>query len=65
MFAKIDTDLGPLSALVNNAGVLGRTLLADVTMLDIQQTLNTNVVGPILCSREAVKRMSTAMGGAG
>ncbi|WP_224386947.1 SDR family oxidoreductase [Pseudonocardia sp. ICBG1293] len=66
MFADVDDRLGPLSALVNNAGVLeggGRVERIDGARL--RRVLDANVVGPFLCSREAVRRMSTAHGGGG
>jgi len=66
MFAEVDDLLGPVSALVNNAGVLeggGRVERIDERRL--RRVLDANVVGPFLCSREAVRRMSTAHGGDG
>lgn len=66
MFAEVDDRLGPIRALVNNAGVLeggGRVERIDGARL--RRVLDANVVGPFLCSREAVRRMSTAHGGAG
>ena len=66
MFTQVDDALGPLSALVNNAGVLeggGRVERIDERRL--RRVLDANVVGPFLCSREAVRRMSTAHGGDG
>lgn len=58
--------LGPVSALVNSAGIVGpygRLDAADVPGL--RRTLDINVMGTILCCREAVKRMSTHFGGSG
>ena len=66
MFETVDRELGRLDALVNNAGVNGRRARVDeLTADEITALLNTNVLGPILCSREAVKRMSMNHGGAG
>lgn len=65
MFAAAD-DLGVLSGLVNNAGVLfaiGR--LEDFDAARIERTMAVNVTGSMLCAREAVRRMSTTRGGAG
>ncbi len=59
-------ELGPLRALVNNAGLLfpiGR--LEDFTAERIARTLAVNVTASMLCAREAVRRMSTERGGAG
>ena len=66
MFDIMDEKLGSINALVNNAGILGdRNLLPDISIDEIERMLGSNVIGPILCSREAVKRMSTATGGKG
>jgi NAD(P)-dependent dehydrogenase (short-subunit alcohol dehydrogenase family) len=59
-------DLGPLTALVNNAGVVGPLgRLEDFDAERISRTVAVNVTGSILCAREAVRRMSTARGGGG
>ncbi len=66
LFGEVDAALGPLTALVNNAGILARQ--ARVEHLDadrISRILATNVTGCLLCCREAVRRMSTHRGGAG
>jgi NAD(P)-dependent dehydrogenase (short-subunit alcohol dehydrogenase family) len=66
LFETCDRELGRLRALVNNAGILERQ--ARVEQMDaarIARVLATNVIGPFLCAREAVTRMSTARGGAG
>jgi NAD(P)-dependent dehydrogenase (short-subunit alcohol dehydrogenase family) len=58
--------LGPLTALVNNAGVTG-----DVTRVDaldaamLERVLRVNVWAPFICAREAIRRMSTRHGGRG
>jgi NAD(P)-dependent dehydrogenase (short-subunit alcohol dehydrogenase family) len=57
---------GPLWGLVNNAGVLERQgTLLEMDAARIARVLATNVVGPMLCAREAVRRMSTQLGGGG
>jgi NAD(P)-dependent dehydrogenase (short-subunit alcohol dehydrogenase family) len=66
MFERIDLEFGPLDALVNNAGITGRVgRLADYDAATIRRILDVNVVGTMLCSQEAVKRMSTKNGGSG
>jgi NAD(P)-dependent dehydrogenase (short-subunit alcohol dehydrogenase family) len=58
--------LGPVTALVNNAGITGRSSkFNELTADDIEKVLRLNVTGTFLCAREAVKRMSTALGGRG
>ena len=66
MFATVDTQLGRLNALVNNAGVVD--VAARVDAMDVQRwrrMFEINVIGSMLCAREAVRRMSTRHGGAG
>jgi NAD(P)-dependent dehydrogenase (short-subunit alcohol dehydrogenase family) len=66
MFETVDRDLGILDALVNNASVLGHKGRVDeLDEANIMSVLRTNVLGPVLCSREAVRRMSTRYGGKG
>jgi NAD(P)-dependent dehydrogenase (short-subunit alcohol dehydrogenase family) len=66
MFARVDAELGPLVALVNNTGVLEtQTRVEGLTGERLDRILATNVKGPFLCAREAVKRMSTRRGGTG
>lgn len=58
--------LGPLVGLINNAGVVSLSGRVETYTADrLHRLLNINVVGTILCSREAVKRMSTKHGGKG
>ena len=66
LFAQIDERLGTIHALVNNAGVLlPQSRVEDLTAERINFILTTNVTGYFLCSREAIKRMSTRHGGRG
>jgi len=58
--------LGPLAGLVNNAGmVASQARVEAMEAARVRQMLAVNVVGPFLCAREAVRRMSTRHGGAG
>lgn len=66
LFETVDRKLGPLAALVNNAGILETQ--ARVEHMDaarLARILATNVIGCFLCAREAVRRMSTKHSGAG
>jgi NAD(P)-dependent dehydrogenase (short-subunit alcohol dehydrogenase family) len=66
LFETVDSELGPLSALVNNAGVLERqTRVEDIDAARLARVFATNVTGGFLCAREAVRRMSTGRAGGG
>ncbi len=66
MFEQVDRELGTLTALVNNAGILfPRSRVVDLDGERLATLLRVNVAGAFLCSREAVRRMSTRRGGAG
>jgi NAD(P)-dependent dehydrogenase (short-subunit alcohol dehydrogenase family) len=66
LFATCDAELGRLSGLVNNAGILETQMRVESMDADrVQRILATNVVGTLLCCREAVRRMSTRHGGVG
>ncbi len=66
MFKRIDAKLGPLAALVNNAGVVDTASRVDQVTTDrFRRLFDINVLGSFLCAREAVLRMSTRHGGAG
>jgi len=66
MFDAAQRLLGPVAALVNNAGILERQMrLEDMTLERFERVLAANLTGTFLCAREAVRRMSTRRGGAG
>jgi len=66
MFEKVDAKLGRLSALVNNAGVVDATARVDaMSMARFRRMFDINVLGSLVCAREAVRRMSTRHGGEG
>lgn len=66
LFSTVDEKLGAVSVLVNNAGMLKpQSKLVDMTADRINEVLINNVTSYFLCSREAVKRMSTSTGGSG
>ncbi|WP_166300606.1 MULTISPECIES: SDR family oxidoreductase [unclassified Bradyrhizobium] len=64
---KAADSFGTLGALVNNAGIVGKSgvRVDEMSAERIQQMMAVNVTGSILCAREAVKRMSTKHGGEG
>ncbi len=66
LFETVDDALGPLTALVNNAGILEHHMrFVDMTVDRFQRVFETNITGSFLCAREAVRRMSTRNGGRG
>lgn len=66
LFRTAEERLGPITALVNNAGILERqTTVAEMTEARIDRVLRVNVLSYFLCAREAVRRMSTQYGGRG
>lgn len=66
LFEDIDAQVGPVSALVNNAGIVGQQMRVDqMDGARLQRIFSTNIAGPFLCAREAVRRMSTRYGGTG
>jgi NAD(P)-dependent dehydrogenase (short-subunit alcohol dehydrogenase family) len=66
LFDAAQDRLGPITALVNNAGVLETQMRLDaMDAARIHRVFATNVVGAFICAREAVRRMSTRHGGAG
>jgi NAD(P)-dependent dehydrogenase (short-subunit alcohol dehydrogenase family) len=66
MFRSIDTALGRLGALVNNAGVVDiAARLEAMGVQRIRRMFEINVLGSLVCAREAVLRMSTRHGGSG
>lgn len=66
MFQAVDTQLGRIGALVNNAGVVDVTARVDEMSTErLRRMFDTNVIGSVVCAREAVRRMSTRHGGSG
>ena len=66
VFETCDRELGPLDALVNNAGILETQMRVErMDAARLQRILATNVTGSFICAREAVRRMSTKHGGNG
>tara|TARA_B100000029_G_scaffold338845_3_gene331025 strand:- start:918 stop:1676 length:759 start_codon:yes stop_codon:yes gene_type:complete len=66
LFATVDKALGPVTALVNNAGMVPqRRLVDELPASEVEITIATKVLGAILCSREALRRMLPRHGGSG
>ncbi len=66
LFIEAERRLGPITALVNNAGIVGPALRVDeVSAERLERMFRVNVIGSFIAAREAVKRMSTRHGGTG
>jgi NAD(P)-dependent dehydrogenase (short-subunit alcohol dehydrogenase family) len=66
MFEQVDSQLGRLDALVNNAGVVDAPSRVDgMSLARLRRMFDINILGSFLCAREAVRRMSTNSGGRG
>ncbi|KAA0020463.1 SDR family oxidoreductase [Salinicola corii] len=66
MFETVDRELGRVDVLVNNAGVVDQISRVDEMSFErVDRMMKINVVGPFICAREAIKRMSTQSGGKG
>jgi NAD(P)-dependent dehydrogenase (short-subunit alcohol dehydrogenase family) len=66
LFERVDAELGRVTALVNNAGILEKHMrVEEMDAGRLTRVLTANVVGSFLCAREAVKRMSARHGGPG
>jgi NAD(P)-dependent dehydrogenase (short-subunit alcohol dehydrogenase family) len=66
LFRELDRELGPVTALVNNAGILERQMRLDaMDAARLTRVFAVNVVGSFLCAREALRRMSSRHGGSG
>jgi NAD(P)-dependent dehydrogenase (short-subunit alcohol dehydrogenase family) len=66
MYETIDQQMGRITGLVNNAGVVDVTArLEDMSVARLKRMFDVNVIGSMVVAREAVRRMSTKHGGAG
>lgn len=66
LFDSTEHALGPVTALVNNAGIVASQMRVEaMETARLQRIFATNMIGTFLCAREAVRRMSTRRGGAG
>jgi len=66
LFAEVDRAYGRLDGLVNNAGIVDRAARVDEMSLErLERMMRINIIGSMLCAREAVRRMSPRHGGRG
>lgn len=66
LFEQTEAELGPISSLINNAGILHPIARLDTFSAErLREVVDVNVVGAMFCVREAVRRMSFDHGGAG
>jgi NAD(P)-dependent dehydrogenase (short-subunit alcohol dehydrogenase family) len=66
LFEAIDSKLGRLTALVNNAGILEQqSVFENISLARLKRVFRTNVEGSFLCAQQAIKRMSSRHGGEG
>lgn len=66
LFEAVDVELGRLTSLVNNAGILEQQCrLENITEQRLQRIFAANTLGAFICCREAIKRMSPKYGGSG
>jgi NAD(P)-dependent dehydrogenase (short-subunit alcohol dehydrogenase family) len=65
LFAAVDARFGRLDCLVNSAAISARTTVDELTQSGLEDILRCNVIGTMLCAREAARRMSTRSGGRG
>jgi NAD(P)-dependent dehydrogenase (short-subunit alcohol dehydrogenase family) len=66
LFAEADRQLGPVTALVNNAALMEPQMRLDqMDEARMRRMFSVNAIGPLLCAQQAVRRMSTRHGGTG
>lgn len=66
LFDQAERALGPVTALVNNAGTTGRiTRFEGLDLPTLRRVIDVNLIGTMLCAQEAVRRFSTGHGGKG
>ncbi|WP_111307468.1 gluconate 5-dehydrogenase [Confluentibacter sediminis] len=61
--AKIETEVGPIDILINNAGIIKRTPIVDMEVADFESVVKTDLVGPFIVSKHVAKNMMKRGGG--
>ncbi len=59
-FAAVEREVGPVDALINNAGIAVPGLLVDTDPDELAREVETNLLGPLLCTRRVIPSMSAA-----
>lgn len=66
LFETVDKELGLLTALVNNTGILDTQMRVEqMSATRLDRIFSVNITGSFICAREAIRRMSTRHGGSG
>lgn len=66
LFAVVDRELGPVTALVNNAGIAAvRHPVVEIKPAELRRVIDVNLVGTFLCIQQAIRRMAVSSGGRG
>lgn len=66
LFERVDLELGPVTGLVNNAGVNGGgTRVDEVELAGIRRVFEVNTLGAFTCAKHAIRRMAKRHGGDG
>ncbi len=66
LFHRVDTELGAVTALVNNAATIAeQSRVEEMSEFRLLKMMKNNIVGPMLCAKHAIHRMSTLHGGSG
>lgn len=63
MWSDVEASLGPVSVLVNNAGIIRDAMMHKMTLENFRQVIDVNLVGAWLCSRQAVRTMRGSQAG--
>jgi NAD(P)-dependent dehydrogenase (short-subunit alcohol dehydrogenase family) len=60
---RVETELGPISVLINNAGAYLRKPLIEITEEEFDFQLKVNAYGPFFCTQAVVGKMAQRGGG--